>query len=39
MGDMGQMGGFIPSHGGYEELVTYQKALVIFQATFYLAQR
>ena len=31
--------GFIPPHGGYEQLVTYQKALVIFQAIFYLVQR
>jgi four helix bundle suffix protein len=31
--------GFIPPHGGYEELVTYQKALVVFDATFYLAER
>ena len=31
--------GFIPPHGGYERLVTYQKALVIFQATYYLVER
>ena len=30
--------GFIPPHGGYEDLLTYQKALVIFQATFYLVK-
>ena len=24
--------GFIPPHGGFEQLVTYQKELVIFQA-------
>ena len=31
--------GFIPPHGGFEQLVTYQKALVIFNATFYLVGR
>jgi four helix bundle suffix protein len=31
--------GFIPSHGGFEKLVSYQKALLIFQATFYLTKR
>lgn len=31
--------GFIPPHGGYEQLVSYQKALVIFQATYYLVER
>ena len=32
-------GGFIPPHGGYEDLITYQKACVIFRATYYLAAR
>jgi four helix bundle protein len=31
--------GFIPPHGGYEELASYQKALIIFQATYYLAAK
>ena len=31
--------GFIAPHGGYEQLVTYQKALVIFDATYYLTKR
>jgi four helix bundle suffix protein len=31
--------GFIPPHGGYEQLVSYQKALVVFQATYYLVER
>jgi len=31
--------GFIAPHGGYEQLVSYQKALVIFDATYYLTKR
>ena len=31
--------GFIPPHGGYEDLHSYQKALIIFLATFYLVKR
>ena len=31
--------GFIPPHGGFEELVTYQKAQLIFQATHYLTKK
>ena len=31
--------GFIPPHGGYEDLHSYRKALIIFLATFYLAKR
>jgi four helix bundle suffix protein len=31
--------GFIPPHGGYDILVTYQKALIIFDATSYLVRR
>jgi four helix bundle suffix protein len=31
--------GFIPPHGGYENLASYQKALIIFQATYYLAAK
>lgn len=31
--------GFIPKHGGYENLASYQKALIIFQATFSLVKR
>ena len=29
--------GFIPPHGGYEALHSYQKSLIIFIATYYLA--
>lgn len=28
-------GGFIPSHGGYKNLLAYKKALVVFDATIY----
>ena len=31
--------GFIPPHGGFEQLHSYQKSLIIFLATFYLAKR
>jgi hypothetical protein len=30
---------FIPPHGGYQELLSYQKALVVFQATLYFCGR
>lgn len=31
--------GFIPPHVGYEQLLSYQKALVVFDATAYFCQR
>jgi len=31
--------GFIPPHGGYEELHSYKKALIVFVATYYLVER
>jgi four helix bundle suffix protein len=31
--------GFIPPHGGYKNLLSYQKALVVFQATQYFCDR
>jgi four helix bundle suffix protein len=31
--------GFIPPHGGYEQLRSYQKALVVFDATTYFCRR
>ena len=30
---------FIPPHGGYQELLSYQKSLVVFQATQYFCDR
>ena len=33
------MAGFIPKHGGYENLKSYQKAVIIFMATYYLAEK
>lgn len=30
---------FIPPHGGYEQLLAYQKALVVFDATVYFCDR
>jgi hypothetical protein len=32
-------GSFIPPHGGYQELLSYQKALVVYQATLYFCDR
>jgi four helix bundle suffix protein len=31
--------GFIPAHGGYENLFAYQKALVVYDATVYFCDR
>lgn len=31
--------GFIPPHGGYEGLLSYRKAVIVFDATFYLVKR
>ncbi len=31
--------GFIPPHGGYQNLLAYQKALVVFDATVYFCDR
>jgi four helix bundle suffix protein len=31
--------GFIPPHGGFEDLQSYKKTLIIFLATYYLVQR
>lgn len=31
--------GFIPPHGGYESLLTYQKALVVYDATLHFCDR
>ena len=31
--------GFIPPHGGYENLHSYKKSLIIFLATYYLVER
>ncbi|MGI5922833.1 MAG: four helix bundle suffix domain-containing protein [Lentisphaeria bacterium] len=31
--------GFIPPHGGYEALHSYKKSLIIFVATYYLAEK
>jgi four helix bundle suffix protein len=31
--------GFIPPHGGYHALLSYQKALIVFQATQYFCNR
>ncbi len=31
--------GFIPAHGGYQELLSYQKALVVYQATLHFCDR
>jgi restriction system protein len=32
-------GGFIPPHGGYEELHSYKKSLIVFLATYYLVKK
>ena len=31
--------GFIPPHGGYQKLLAYQKALVVYDATVYFCDR
>ena len=31
--------GFIPPHGGYEKLLSYQKALIVFQGTVFFVKR
>lgn len=31
--------GFIPSHGGYRNLITYQKSEIIYDATVYFCER
>lgn len=31
--------GFIPKHGGYERLITYQKAEVIYDGTYYFCKK
>ncbi len=31
--------GFIPPHGGYKQLLSYHKSLVVFQATLYFCNR
>ncbi len=31
--------GFIPAHGGYQELLSYRKALVVYDATFRFCER
>lgn len=31
--------GFIPAHGGYKNLLTYQKAEIIYDGTVYFTKR
>ena len=31
--------GFIPPHGGYKDLLSYQKSLIVFDATVYFCKR
>ncbi|MCU0323612.1 MAG: four helix bundle protein, partial [Chitinophagaceae bacterium] len=31
--------GFIPKHGGYKNLITYQKAEIIYDGTIYFTKR
>lgn len=33
------MSGFIPPHGGYEDLHSYKKSLIVFLATYYLTEK
>src|ERR1043166_9951199 len=35
----GDAEGFIPPHGGYQKLLSYQKALVVYQATLLFCDR
>lgn len=36
---MTKLTGFIPPHGGYENLLSYQKAKIVFEATEYFCDR
>jgi hypothetical protein len=38
-GTTGSEEGFVPPHGGYQKLLSYQKALVVFQATLHFCDR
>ncbi|MFO1475347.1 MAG: four helix bundle suffix domain-containing protein [Verrucomicrobiota bacterium] len=38
-GTKGSLPGFIPPHGGYAKLLSYQKALVVYDATVYFCNR
>jgi hypothetical protein len=31
--------GFIPPHGGYQQLLSYRKAEIVYDATVYFCQR
>jgi hypothetical protein len=31
--------GFIPAHGGYQKLLSYQKAQIVYDATVYFCDR
>src|ERR1700733_10046583 len=35
----GKPAGFIPPHGGYKKLLSYHKALVVYDATLYFCNR
>src|SRR5216684_388732 len=35
----GDADGFIPPHGGYQKLLFYQKAMVVYQATLHFCDR
>lgn len=37
--DQENLNGFIPLHGGYRNLITYQKSEIIYDATVYFTQR
>lgn len=39
MANTGNKEGFIPSHGGYRNLITYQKAEIIYDGTVYFSNR
>src|SRR5437867_3366829 len=35
----GEPGGFIPPHGGFQKLLSYQKSLVVYDATLHFCDR
>jgi len=39
MAEEGKIEGFIPKHGGYEKLITYQRAEIIYDGTIYFTKR
>lgn len=39
MSNTNEAGGFIPKHGGYRSLISYQKAEIIYDGTVFFCNR